>query len=74
MLIEYTFDLVVELCFWVTMLILQLELDVAPELIVLREHRYHRDLKNFLVLIPAHKIGVRNTIVIRTNITKILQV
>jgi hypothetical protein len=46
MLIEYTFDLVVELCVRITILILQLELDVAPELIVLREHRYHRDLKN----------------------------
>jgi hypothetical protein len=46
MSIEYAFDLCVELCFMVTMLILQLDLDVAPELIVLREHRYHRDLNN----------------------------
>jgi hypothetical protein len=45
MLIEYAFDLDVKER-WVTMLILQLHLDVAPELIVLREHRYHRDLKN----------------------------
>jgi hypothetical protein len=45
MLIEYVFDLGVEER-WVTMLILQLDADVAPELIVLREHRYHRNLEN----------------------------
>jgi hypothetical protein len=45
MLIEYVFDLDVEES-WITMLILQLVADVAPELIVLREHRYHRNLKN----------------------------
>jgi hypothetical protein len=44
MLIEYAFDLDVELCFLVAILILQLDLDVTPELIVLCEHRYHRDL------------------------------
>jgi hypothetical protein len=43
--IEYAFNLVVEER-WVTMLILQPEPNVAPELIVLREHCYHRDLKN----------------------------
>jgi hypothetical protein len=45
MLIEYSFDLSVEER-WVTMLILQLYFEVAPELIMLREHRYHGDLKN----------------------------
>ena len=45
MLIEYAFDLGVEER-WVTMLILQLYLEVALELIMLREHRYYRDLKN----------------------------
>jgi hypothetical protein len=46
MLIEYAFDLDVEER-WVTTLILQLYLEVAPELVMLREHRYHRDLKIF---------------------------
>jgi len=45
MLIEYDFDLGVEER-WITMLILQLYLEVALELIMLREHRYYRDLKN----------------------------
>jgi len=45
MLIKYAFDLGVEER-WVTMLIFQLLLDVAPELILLREQRYYRDLKN----------------------------
>jgi len=45
MLIEYGFDLGVE-DRRLTMLILQLYLEVAPELIMLREHRYHRDLNN----------------------------
>jgi hypothetical protein len=42
MLIEYAFDLGIEER-WVTMLILQLYLEVAPELIMLCEYRYHRD-------------------------------
>ena len=45
MLIEYVFDLGVE-GRWVATLILQLDADVASELIVLREHRYHRNLDN----------------------------
>jgi hypothetical protein len=45
MFIEYVFDLGVE-GRWVATLILQLDADVASELIVLREHRYHRNLKN----------------------------
>jgi len=28
---------------WITMLVLQLHLDVAPELVILGEHRYHRN-------------------------------
>jgi hypothetical protein len=44
MFVEYAFDFGVEKR-WITVLILQIDLDVAPELIVLREHRYHRDLK-----------------------------
>jgi hypothetical protein len=45
MVTKYAFDLGVEER-RVTMLILQLDADVAPELIVLREYRYHRNLKN----------------------------
>jgi len=45
MSIEYGFNLGVEER-WVTTLIFQLHLDVAPELIMLREHRYYRDLNN----------------------------
>jgi hypothetical protein len=44
MLIENAFHLGIEER-WVTMLILQLDHDVAPELIMLREHRYYWDLK-----------------------------
>ena len=44
MLIEYGFDFGIEER-WVTMLILQLYFEVAPKLIMLREHRYHGDLK-----------------------------
>jgi hypothetical protein len=49
LLIEYSFDLGVELCFLVTMFILQLHPDLAPKLLVLGEHRYHRDLRNACV-------------------------
>jgi hypothetical protein len=45
MFIEYVFDLGVE-GRRVATLILQLDADVASELIVLREHRYHRNLKS----------------------------
>jgi hypothetical protein len=45
MVTEYAFDLGVEER-RVTMLILQLDADVAPELIVLCEHCYHGNLKN----------------------------
>jgi hypothetical protein len=56
------------------MLILQLDPDVAPELIVLGEHCYHRDLENSSILmsIPVHKIVVRPTVLIWANIVKIL--
>jgi hypothetical protein len=46
MLTEYAFHLVVEVCFWITTLILQLDLNITLELIKLREDCYHRDLKN----------------------------
>ena len=52
MLNEKAFHLGIEEC-WVTMLILQPDHDVAPELIVLREHRYDWDLKN-----PRIKPGI----------------
>jgi hypothetical protein len=45
MLIKYAFNLGVEER-RVTMLILQFDHNVASELIILREHRYHWDLKN----------------------------
>src|SRR6267142_3650156 len=45
-LIEYAIDLDMELRFCVTILILQPHLNVPPELIILGEDRYHRDLKN----------------------------
>jgi hypothetical protein len=43
MLMEYVFHLIINVHFRITTLILQLDLDVAPELIILREYRYHRD-------------------------------
>jgi len=46
MLIEYAFDLGVDLGPWVTALILQLHPDLAPELIVFREYRYNGYLKS----------------------------
>jgi hypothetical protein len=42
MLDEDAFYLVVEER-WITMLVFQLHLDIAPELVILGEHRYHRN-------------------------------
>jgi hypothetical protein len=42
---EYAFNFVLKVDFWVKISVLQLHLDVALELIKLREHRYHRDSK-----------------------------
>ena len=56
-LIEYVFDLGVEER-QRTMLILQIEPNLELEIIVLREHRYHRDLKNALCLLQFMKLQV----------------
>jgi hypothetical protein len=56
----------------VTTLVLQFYPNVAPELIVFREHRYHWDLKTSLMSIPVHEVAVRRTILVWTNIVKIL--
>jgi len=72
MLFEYLLHLGVEVCF--TILILQLHLDVAPELIVLGEYRYHRHLKKSFVSTLVHKVcmSTRHTILIRANLVKML--
>jgi len=46
--------------------------NVAPELIVLREHRYHRNLKKNLGSITDHNSAIRHTILIRADIRNIL--
>ena len=46
------FHLVIEKC-WVTILILQPYHDVAPELVILGEYRYHRNLEKTLISIPS---------------------
>jgi hypothetical protein len=49
MLLEYAFHLIVEMHIWITLLVLQLHLDIESELIEFGEHCYQRNLKN----IPA---------------------
>jgi hypothetical protein len=70
MFVEYAFDLGVEER-WVPMPILQLDHDITPELIELREHRYHRDLKRPSSA-PILEVVVRRTVLVRANIVKIL--
>jgi hypothetical protein len=46
MLMKHAFHLSIEVRSGITTIILQLDLDVTPELIILCEYRYHRDLQN----------------------------
>jgi len=46
------FHLVIEKC-QVTTLILQLYHDVTPELVILSEYRYHRNLEKSIISIPS---------------------
>jgi hypothetical protein len=46
MLIESSLYLSVEVQSWTTMLILELHLDLAPELVIFGEYRYHGNWQN----------------------------
>jgi hypothetical protein len=46
MFLEYAFHLIIEVYNWITICVLQLHLDITPELIILGEYCYHRDLEN----------------------------
>jgi hypothetical protein len=48
MFTKYAFHLVIEVYSWITTLILQFHLNIALELIKLREYRYQRDFKNLI--------------------------
>ena len=71
MFIEYPFNLGVEEP-WVTTLILQPDPHIAPELIVLREHSYHRDFEKSLISIAVHEVVVQHTVLVGANIMEIL--
>jgi hypothetical protein len=46
MLVENSFYLGIEVRSWIMMLILQLHLDLAPELVIFSEYRYHGNWQN----------------------------
>jgi len=46
MLVENSFHVGVEVRSWAMMLILQLHLDLALELVIFGEYRYHRNWQN----------------------------
>jgi len=78
MFVENFIHLGVEVCSsqWVrvTGLILQLHLNLALELVIFGEYRYHRNFKNFSRQFPGHKAVFERTVLVRANVAEMLYI